>query len=163
MGPRAPFSEPVAGKPCNLSRPGTASNLGASVCLLALFLALPAASVASEWRSVNSQTGFSSRAQVDRVSRDEVEVSGSGFVIRPFTRGAVSSLAGLRDLIADAEVREGYNSVQLSARIKPPKKPTHMRMKEVLALIDATPGQPHAIGRDLCRKPSAHSGSGFRP
>lgn len=55
---------------------------------------------------------------------------------------------GLRDLIASAEAgRAGYDAVQYGARIRPAKPPTQMTIKEIYQWIDATPGQPHAIGR----------------
>ena len=55
---------------------------------------------------------------------------------------------GLRDLIARAEAgAAGYDAVQLGARVKPPAPPTRMTLAEIHAWIDATPGQPHAIGR----------------
>ncbi|EBA10511.1 hypothetical protein [Sagittula stellata] len=57
-------------------------------------------------------------------------------------------VAQLRDLIATAEAgRAGYDAVQHGARIKPPLPPTRMTLSEIYAWIDATPGQPHAIGR----------------
>ena len=56
--------------------------------------------------------------------------------------------ARLRDLIARAEAGPmGYDAVQYGARVKPPKRPTEMTLAELYAWIDATPGQPHAIGR----------------
>ncbi|MEL7116157.1 MAG: hypothetical protein AAGP08_11285 [Pseudomonadota bacterium] len=56
-------------------------------------------------------------------------------------------LEGLRDLIGKAEAgRAWYDAVQHGARIKPPKPPTQMTIAEIYAWIDATPGQPHAIG-----------------
>lgn len=56
--------------------------------------------------------------------------------------------ARLRDLIASAEAgRAGYDAVQHGARIKPPRRPTDMTLAEIYDWIDATPGQPHAIGR----------------
>lgn len=56
--------------------------------------------------------------------------------------------ARLRDLIARAEAGPAqYDAVQHGARIKPPKRPTHMTLQEIYDWIDATPGQPHAIGR----------------
>jgi hypothetical protein len=56
--------------------------------------------------------------------------------------------ARLRDLIARAEAGPaGYDAVQLGARIRPPGPPTTMTVQEILDWIDATPGQPHAIGR----------------
>lgn len=65
----------------------------------------------------------------------------------PLQRGGRTA-ARLRDLIASAEAgRAGYDAVQHGARIKPPKAPTHMTLQEIYAWIDATPGQPHAIGR----------------
>ncbi|MEM7318011.1 MAG: hypothetical protein AAF408_03210 [Pseudomonadota bacterium] len=56
--------------------------------------------------------------------------------------------ARLRDLIARAEAgRMGYDAVQHGARIRPPKRPTDMTLSEIFDWIEATPGQPHAIGR----------------
>lgn len=57
-------------------------------------------------------------------------------------------VAALRDLIAEAEAGpEGYDAVQWGARIRPDKRPTAMTLGEIFTWIDATPGQPHAIGR----------------
>lgn len=57
-------------------------------------------------------------------------------------------VAALRDLIASAEAgRAQYDAVQHGATIKTPKPPTQMTIGEIYAWIDATPGQPHAIGR----------------
>jgi len=61
----------------------------------------------------------------------------------PFRPG----IRGLRQLIGRAEAgRKGYDAVQYGARIKPSKPPTQMTLAEIYAWIDATPGQPHAIG-----------------
>lgn len=58
------------------------------------------------------------------------------------------AVAQLRSLIASAEAgAAGYNAVQYGARIKPPELPTHMTVAQIYHWIDATPGQPHAIGR----------------
>lgn len=54
----------------------------------------------------------------------------------------------IRALIQKAESRrDGYDAVQFGARIKPDKRPTQMTLTEVFEWIEATPGQPHAIGR----------------
>ncbi len=54
----------------------------------------------------------------------------------------------IRQIIEDAESRKhGYDAVQFGARIRPSKRPTQMTIGEINAWIDATPGQPHAIGR----------------
>ncbi len=56
--------------------------------------------------------------------------------------------AQLRNLIAAAEAGPaGYNAVQYGARVKPPRLPTQMTVAQIYDWIDATPGQPHAIGR----------------
>lgn len=65
----------------------------------------------------------------------------------PLRHGGMPA-ARLRDLIARAEAGPmGYDAVQYGARVKPPKRPTMMTLAEIHAWIDATPGQPHAIGR----------------
>lgn len=59
-----------------------------------------------------------------------------------------SDVQVIRALIQEAESRrDGYDAVQYGARVKPGKRPTQMTLAEILAWIDATPGQPHAIGR----------------
>lgn len=54
----------------------------------------------------------------------------------------------LLSLIAQAEAGSaGYDAVQYGARVKPSRRPTDMTLGEIYAWIEATPGQPHAIGR----------------
>ena len=63
-------------------------------------------------------------------------------------RGTGSDVEQLRRLISYAESRaDGYDAVQFGARIKPGKPPTQLTVGEIYAWIDATPGQPHAIGK----------------
>ncbi len=60
---------------------------------------------------------------------------------------ARDQVARIRALIGWAEAGAmGYDAVQWGARIKPPKPPTEMTLGEIFAWIEATPGQPHAIG-----------------
>ena len=57
-------------------------------------------------------------------------------------------VAAIMNVIASAEAgKADYDAVQHGARIKPPASPTDMTLLEIYAWIDATPGQPHAIGR----------------
>ena len=59
-----------------------------------------------------------------------------------------SPTSQLLTLIGQAEAGpEGYDAVQHGARIRPPAPPTQMTLGEIYDWIDATPGQPHAIGR----------------
>lgn len=59
-----------------------------------------------------------------------------------------SHLNMIRAVIQEAESKHnGYDAVQQGARIKPKKRPTQMTLNEIFAWIEATPGQPHAIGR----------------
>ena len=59
-----------------------------------------------------------------------------------------SDVQVIRALIQEAESRrDGYDAVQHGARIKPRKTPTRMTLAEIFDWIEATPGQPHAIGR----------------
>lgn len=73
--------------------------------------------------------------------------------IPAFPQATTSGMRGsdvqmIRAIIQEAESRrDGYDAVQFGATIKPNKKPTQMTLAEVYAWIDATPGQPHAIGR----------------
>ena len=59
-----------------------------------------------------------------------------------------SDVQTIRHLIGQAESpRKGYDAVQHGARIKPGLPPTKMTIAQIYQWIDATPGQPHAIGR----------------
>lgn len=54
----------------------------------------------------------------------------------------------IRQIIGQAESGgDGYDALQYGARLKPPRKPTRMTVAEIYDWIDATPGQPHAIGK----------------
>ncbi|NIZ13636.1 glycoside hydrolase family 104 protein [Phaeobacter sp. HF9A] len=57
-------------------------------------------------------------------------------------------VAEIMNVIASAEAgRADYDAVQHGAKIKPPADPTRMTLGEIYGWIEATPGQPHAIGR----------------
>ncbi|MEL6682725.1 MAG: hypothetical protein AAFQ09_08770 [Pseudomonadota bacterium] len=72
----------------------------------------------------------------------------SGGLFAQPSRFTAAAVAHLRNVIGQAESpRAGYDAVQHGARIKPPKLPTQMTLGEIFAWIEATPGQPHAIGR----------------
>lgn len=54
----------------------------------------------------------------------------------------------LLSLIAQAEAGAlGYDAVNYGATVQPPRRPTQMTLGDIYDWIDATPGQPHAIGR----------------
>lgn len=63
-------------------------------------------------------------------------------------RSDASQLDQLLDLIATAEAgRAGYDAVHMGARVRPPALPTQMTVGDIFSWIEATPRQPHAIGR----------------
>ena len=69
-------------------------------------------------------------------------------VAAPAAFGTRPGTAGLFDLIAAAEAGpDGYDAVQHGARHRPALPPTRMTLGQILDWIEATPGQPHAIGR----------------
>ncbi|WP_460272689.1 hypothetical protein [Celeribacter sp. ULVN23_4] len=73
---------------------------------------------------------------------------------RPEGRRALRALKGtpeyilrIREIIGRAESpRDGYDAVQHGATRRPAKKPSQMSLGEIFAWIEASPGQPHAIG-----------------
>ncbi len=78
-------------------------------------------------------------------ARPDAGRQASGFMVE--NQPAYGPLARLRALIGRAEAgAKGYDAVQLGATIRPPKPPTQMTVQEIYDWIDATPGQPHAIG-----------------
>ena len=59
-----------------------------------------------------------------------------------------SQLARLLSLIASAEApHKQYDAVHHGARVSPPAPPTQLTIAQIFRWIEATPGQPHAIGR----------------
>jgi len=69
-------------------------------------------------------------------------------LLGPDFSGKESNVERIRHLIAMAEAgAKGYDAVQYGAKIRPGKPPTAMTIAEIYDWIDATPGQPHAIGR----------------
>lgn len=69
---------------------------------------------------------------------------------RAMHRGQLAGTAveQIRYIIGQAESRrDGYDAVQHGATIRPSKPPTSMTLRDIYAWIDATPSQPHAIGR----------------
>lgn len=63
-------------------------------------------------------------------------------------QNAGTAVQQIRYIIGQAESRrDGYDAVQHGATIRPTKPPTAMTLREIYAWIDATPSQPHAIGR----------------
>jgi muramidase (phage lysozyme) len=84
--------------------------------------------------------GSSLFSKIEKVEPVMVGVHSSGMSGRAVTV--------IRDIIQQAESsRAGYDAVQHGARIKPDRLPTQMTVAEIYAWIDATPNQPHAIGR----------------
>ncbi|MEP2921740.1 MAG: hypothetical protein ABJP06_13535 [Sulfitobacter sp.] len=94
--------------------------------------------------------------------------------IRGTARGLQSNAVHvIRQIIEQAESRrDGYDAVQHGARIKPARKPTQMTVAEIYEWIEATPGQPHAIGRyqfipmtlrRVMKKVGAHPSQRFSP
>jgi muramidase (phage lysozyme) len=67
----------------------------------------------------------------------------------PYSRPHIGAdVEQIRYIIGQAESRRhGYDAVQHGAKIRPSKPPTQMTIQEIYAWIDATPKQPHAIGR----------------
>jgi muramidase (phage lysozyme) len=93
-----------------------------------------------------SQSGFAASPEVSwgaaDVQRDHGSVS--RFVFDP----SLSPLANLRNLIASAEAGAGgYDAVAYGADVSPPARASTLRLGEVRAWVEATPGQNHAIGR----------------
>ena len=107
----------------------------------------PAEASASGW---GTSAGPSSRLS-NWVALDAFERSFPGKV-RPSSRTFRLPSGSARDqlfaLIAFAESPgAGYDAVHHAAKIQPPGLPSRLTLSEIAEWIDATPGQPHAIGR----------------
>ncbi len=124
---------------------------------LVVFTASIGSPIAAEgWAPVSSGAGWSS---ADRFSPASATVSRSASTheatrrVVPFVRAVRQSQGPQMDrlltLISQAESPiHGYDSVHHRATIRPPKPPSQMTIAEIVAWVHATPGQPHAIGRN---------------
>lgn len=128
----------------------------AALCLSAIFAAQQAPaetfSLASHGRMQGGDISFAllPDAPQNRIHLDQSMRKRAGAVrMRDIPLGTGSGPAAyLKHLIGWAEAgRKGYDAVQLGARRKPGKPPTHMTIGEIYQWIRETPGQPHAIGR----------------
>jgi hypothetical protein len=80
--------------------------------------------------------------------RPPAAVPGLAPAVLPAAAPLDDRLARLFDLIAAAEAGAAqYDAIHHRARILPPRPPTALTLGEILTWIEATPGQPHAIGR----------------
>jgi len=86
------------------------------------------------------RTGSSLFSEIEKVEPVKATAGVSGMSSR--------AVLVIRDIIQQAESsRAGYDAVQHGAKIAPPRLPTQMTVAEIYVWIDATPNQPHAIGR----------------
>lgn len=113
---------------------------------------LPVLAAAEGWQSTEAQAAWSGSdrfvAASARAAAAPKQGARSRDLIAMLAQMRGSELERLMALIAFAEApRDGYDSVQHGAKIKPPKRPTEMTLGEIAAWIRATPGQHHAIGR----------------
>ncbi|WP_339112421.1 hypothetical protein [Thioclava sp. GXIMD2076] len=68
--------------------------------------------------------------------------------LAPFMRQGSDEAQWIRHLIAQAEAGPaGYDAVNYGAKRRPARAPSQMTLGQIYQWIDATPGQPHAIGR----------------
>jgi len=95
---------------------------------------------AQEWSPVSSSTDWRPRSSF-------VENMTAPVTSRAVVLSGSRQLDQLFSIIALAEANNGYDSVQHGARVKPPALPTQMTVAQIYQWIDATPGQPPAIGR----------------
>ena len=96
----------------------------------------------TSWKKIRTEwsksDGFE-RSMIGRDSRDVTEFT------LDLSLGPIDQLL---DLIASAEAgSKGYDAVHHGAKINPPAPPSTMTLAAIIAWIEATPGQPHAIGR----------------
>lgn len=104
---------------------------------------------ATALRGVESGTTLASleQAQEETMNASLFRGRAGSSLFRAVQRGSIHA-KGLMQLIASAEAGKAqYDAVQYGARTRPEKRPTDMTLAEIYAWIDATPGQPHAIGR----------------
>lgn len=101
------------------------------------------ASVAeTEW--IEPEISWSRRVDFERRRQTERTVRLHDFVLNV----RKSKHGQLLDLVSHAEVgAEQYDSIHLDALILPASKPILLSLLQILEWVEATPGQPHAVGR----------------
>lgn len=96
----------------------------------------------TSWQRIRTEWSKSDGFERSMIGRDSWDVT-------EFTLDlSLGPIDQLLDLIASAEAgSKGYDAVHHGAKIKPPALPSAMTLAAIIAWIEATPGQPHAIGR----------------
>ena len=96
----------------------------------------------TSWKRIRTEWSKSDGFERSMIGRDSGDVT-------EFTLDlSLGPIDQLLDLIASAEAgSKGYDAVHHGAKIKPPALPSTMTLAAIIAWIEATPGQPHAIGR----------------
>lgn len=133
-----------------------AKRFGTVAQLLLITPALASPLTAEGWAPVSSGAGWSSADRFSPASAAAAQTASSPEATRrvvPFVRAVQQSQGPQMDrlltLISQAESPvHGYDSVHHGATIRPPKPPSQMTIAEIVAWVRATPGQPHAIGRN---------------
>ena len=133
-----------------------ARRFGTAAQLVVITAALASPLSAEGWTPVSSGVGWSSADRFSPASATAASPSTAHEATRrvvPFVRAVQQSQGPQMDrlltLISQAESPvHGYDSVHHGATIRPPKRPSQMTIAEIVAWVRATPGQPHAIGRN---------------
>ena len=94
-------------------------------------------STAQFWNAAQTQRGLDQWNAKRRPSQSSLDFQSSG-----------DDISRLKSLIAVAEAdSRGYDTIHRGAARLPHELPTDMTVGQIIAWIDATPHQPHAIGR----------------
>ena len=133
-----------------------AKRFGAAAQLVVITSAVASPLAAEGWAPVSSGAGWSSADRFSAASAAATQTASSPEAMRrvvPFVRAVQQSQGPQMDrlltLISQAESPvHGYDSVHHGATIRPPKRPSQMTIAEIVAWVRATPGQPHAFGRN---------------
>ena len=133
-----------------------ACRFGTAAQLVVITAAIGSPLTAEGWAPVSSGVGWSSADRFSAAPTMEAQSAATPQATRrvvPFVRAVQQSQGPQMDrlltLISQAESPvHGYDSVLHGATIRPPKRPSQMTIAEIVAWVRATPGQPHAIGRN---------------
>ncbi len=116
--------------------------------VVAAIMPLAAPIQAEGWEKASATAGWSSAdrftAETPLPNTRTPSVSFNSF-LASLKGGELDKLMSLISRVESP--RLGYDSVQVRARIRPPKRPTDMTLGGIFTWIKATPGQQHAIGR----------------
>lgn len=147
-GPKPSF---FASHPSPSALPASKLGVAFGTALRSLVVVMFGSSVAlaDGWQPVASSTSWASANTFGQSAAPARAAVASQPFVRAVRQSQGPAMDRLLSLISLAESpRRGYDAINYGAKVLPSKPPSQMTIAEIQAWVRATPGQPHAIGRN---------------